>query len=198
MYRLLVRGDWAFFSRPGFVSDCVSYDVLSPLAARGILDSIHWRPAVRWMIDRIKILNPVDLVVRANNDVGSAGDGEGASILALRCVAYLIDAQMVLTASAGERDSISGHKQMFERRVRKQQPFRQPYFGVRDCPAEFRLLDEDEQEPVCPDQLRGERDWGWLAYDLDDRRHPAVRYFRARSVDGVIAVPGEGEVALYG
>lgn len=198
MYRLLVQGDWACFPRPEFVSDRVSYDVISPLAARGILDSIHWRPAVRWVIDRLKILNPVDLRLRPSDDTGDDEDEDGASVIALRSVAYLIDARMMLTASAGERDSISGHKQMFERRVRKRQPFRQPYLGVRDCPADFRLLAEDDPEPACPEGIRGERDWGWLAYDLDDRRHPAIRYFRARSLDGVIAVPSEHEVALYG
>lgn len=186
LYRLLVSGEWACFPRPEFVTDLVSYETMSPWGARGVLESIHWRPAIRWDVEKIIVLKPVELVPHPAGGLPGSGLPQ---VLALRDVAYLIEARFALTQAAGERDNMAAHRRMFEDRVRKNRPFRRPYLGLRECPATFRLLADDEAEGGCPESLRGERDWGWIVYDHDAERGVPTRYFRARSVDGIIKVP---------
>ena len=195
LYRLLVSGEWACLPRLEFVTDVVSYETMSPWGARGILESIHWRPAIRWDVEKTAVLKPVELV---QHPAGGPPGSRTPQVLALKDVAYLIEARFALTDLAGERDSMAAHRRMFEDRVRKNRPFRQPYFGLRECPASFRLLADDEAAGDCPESLRGERNWGWIVYDHDLDREPPTRYFRAASVDGVIGVPTREAALLCG
>lgn len=69
--RLLVWGDRALFTRPEMKVERVSYDVMTPSAARGIVEAIHWKPAIRWVIDRIQVLKPIRFDNIRRNEVAS-------------------------------------------------------------------------------------------------------------------------------
>ena len=156
-----------------------------------MLESIHWRLPVRWEIARISVLKPIDMALHP----AGAVDCAGPRMLALKDVAYVIEARLGVV---GELESLEKHRRRFERRVRGGEPFRRPYFGVRECPADFRLLTDSDPPLRCPPELAGERDWGWLAYDQDNARDRPTRFIRARSVDGVIDITAAGEAQLYG
>lgn len=210
--RLHVWGERACFTRPEMKGERVSYDVITPSAARGILDAIHWKPAIRWHIDRVRVLKPVAFETIRRNEVGSkasstvAGkamkDGSLAGLYhaveedrqqraatVLRDVAYVIEAHFVLTPKAGADDSVGKHLDIFNRRARKGQCFQQPCFGVREFEAHFALLGEGETLPEADASLRGTRDLGWMLHDIDHDRGSVPRFFRAAMVDGVVDVP---------
>jgi len=208
---LHVWGDRACFTRPEMKVERVSYDVMTPSAARGILDAIHWKPAIRWTINRIHVLKPIRFESLRRNEVGSkipagsaaqsmkAGSTAGLINLVeedrqqraatiLRDVGYVIEAHFSLTNRAGSEDSVGKHLDIFNRRARKGQCFQMPCLGVREFPANFRLVEESERFPDRT-ELAGERDLGWMLHDIDFDRAMAPRFFRARMQDGVIDVP---------
>lgn len=203
--KLKVWGDFACFTRPEMKVERVSYDVITPSAARGILEAIHWKPAISWKIDRLHVLNPVRFENIRRNEVGAkasarnarvamnAGSLEGLHLnvdehrqqratLALRNVAYVIEAHFDMTDKAGD-DSPAKHFEMFKRRAEKGQCFHRPALGVREFAADFEWVDE-----VPTSALIGRQDLGWMLYDIDfaDDRRPL--FFRAEMVDGVIDV----------
>src|SRR5580692_7993110 len=69
--RLLVSGRWALFTRPEMKVERVSYDVMTPSAARGILEAIHWKPSIRWVIEEIHVLKPIRFQSIRRNEVGA-------------------------------------------------------------------------------------------------------------------------------
>jgi CRISPR-associated protein Cas5d len=207
--KLWVRGSRALFCRPELKAERVSYDVITPSAARGILEAIHWRPAIRWVIDKIHVLKPIQFESIRRNEVGSkisegntrramsAGSVDGLALYVdedrqqraatiLKNVAYVIDAHFKLTARADNDDTQGKHLEMFRRRASKGQCFHQPCLGTREFPADFGLAD-GEIEPSHPD-LKGSRDLGWMLYDIafDNDRLPV--FYRPTMVDGVIDV----------
>ncbi len=206
--RLLVSGSWACFTRPEMKAERVSYDVMTPSAARGILEAIHWKPAIRWVIDRIHVLNEIRFdSVRRNEvegkipsrTVGEAMKGREVDLhqyaskqrqqrasLILRDVRYVIDAHFELTAEAGPQDSEEKHYNMAVRRMREGQCFQRPYFGCREFPVRFSLLEGEETPESCH---KGERDLGWMLWDLDFDHGMTPKFFRATMRDGVIEVP---------
>ncbi|WP_041607845.1 type I-C CRISPR-associated protein Cas5c [Tistrella mobilis] len=207
--RLHVTGPRALYTRPEMKVERVSYDVITPSAARGIIEAIHWKPAVRWQIDRIIVLNPIRFETIRRNEVGSkiaagvvkraraAGSTAGvytiveedrqqrASVV-LRDVAYIIEAHFELTAAAGPSDNEGKHLDIFNRRLARGQCYQQPCLGTREFAADFGPV---EGEPVPHADLAGTRDLGWMLYDIDYARGMQPRFFRARMVDGVITVP---------
>ncbi|XSG85846.1 MAG: type I-C CRISPR-associated protein Cas5c [Methylohalobius sp. ZOD2] len=210
--RLLVWGERACFTRPEMKVERVSYDVITPSAARGILEAIHWKPAIRWAIDRIHILKPIRFESIRRNEVGSkisarnvgtamkAGRTDGLATYVdedrqqraatvLRDVAYVIEAHFALTEEAGPDDNEGKHLDIFNRRARKGQCFHRPYLGTREFPAHFKLLEPDEPMPETHESLQGERDLGWMMHDIDFANEMMPRFFRARMCDGVIKVP---------
>lgn len=210
--RLKVSGARACFTRPEMKVERVSYDVITPSAARGILSAIHWKPAIAWHIDRIHVLNPIRFESIRRNEVGSkispasvtkaikaqstAGlanyvdeDRQQRAATILRDVAYVIEAHFELTAKAGAEDSVGKHLDIFNRRARKGQCFQMPCMGVREFPADFSLLEDGEPIPEKHASLNGERDLGWMLHDIDFDRNMTPRFFRAHMVDGVIEVP---------
>lgn len=210
--RLHVWGDRACFTRPELKSERFSYDVITPSAARGILEAIHWKPAIRWSVDRIRVLKPIRFESVRRNEVGSklsaasaskamkAGSLEGLAAVVeedrqqraatiLRDVAYVIEAHFELTARAGADDSVGKHLDIFNRRARKGQCFHAPCLGVREFPAAFELVESDAALPVADAALAGERDLGLMLHDIDFDQGMRPRFFRARMVDGVIDVP---------
>jgi CRISPR-associated protein Cas5d len=193
----------------------VSYDTITPSAARGILEAIHWKPAIRWTVDRIHVLKPIRFESIRRNEVGgklssasvakamkagsTAGlanvvdeDRQQRAATILRDVSYVIEAHFDLTAKAGPDDSVGKHLDIFNRRARKGQCFQMPCMGVREFPADFRLLESEEAVPAIDDSLRAVRELGWMLHDIDFDQGMAPRFFRARMVDGVIEVPAWG------
>lgn len=210
--RLLIWAERACFTRPEMKVERVSYDVITPSAARGILDAIHWKPAIRWHIDRIQVLKPIRFESIRRNEVGgklssasvakgmkagsTAGlasyvdeDRQQRAATVLRDVAYVIEAHFDLTPKAGPDDSVGKHLDIFSRRARKGQCFQMPCMGVREFPANFRLLESEEAPPQSDNSLREPRDLGWMLHDIDFDQGMAPRFFRAQMAGGVIEVP---------
>lgn len=144
--RLHIWGDYACFTRPEMKVERVSYDVITPSAARGILAAVHWKPAIRWVIDRIHVLKPIRFESVRRNELGSKisaskvsgamrrksveylyalieADRQQRAATVLKDVAYVIEAHAVLTARAGEGETIAKHIEMFKRRAAKGQCF---------------------------------------------------------------------------
>lgn len=210
--RLLVWGERACFTRPEMKVERVSYDVITPSAARGILEAIHWKPAIRWCVDRIRVLKPIRFESIRRNEVGGklsaasvgkamkAGRTDGLVSLVeedrqqraatvLRDVAYVIEAHFELTSRADASDSEGKHLDIFNRRARKGQYFHAPCLGVREFPASFELIEADEQVPAIPTELLGARDLGWMLHDIDFANDMTPHFFRATLQDGAIEVP---------
>ncbi len=208
--RLHVWGDYACFTRPEMKAERVSYDVITPSAARGILEAIHWKPAIKWMIDRIHVLNKIKFDnIRRNEVEGKIPVGnvkramKGTPIslcqyateerqqratLLLRDVAYVIEAHFIMTGKSRADDTPEKHFAMAMRRAKQGQCFQQPYLGCREFPASFRLIENNE--PLPHSAYRGEKDLGWMLLDIDyseDKLTP--RFFRASMIDGIVEVP---------
>ena len=210
--RLLVWGERACFTRPEMKVERVSYDVITPSAARGILEAIHWKPAIRWAVDRIHVLKPVRFESIRRNEVGGklsaasvakaikAGRTDGLvtfvdtdrqqrAATVLRDVAYVIEAHFELTDKADASDSVGKHLDIFNRRARRGQCFHAPCLGVREFPASFSLIEADTDLPAADPALSGDRDLGWMLHDLDFANGMTPRFFRAAMRAGVIEVP---------
>jgi CRISPR-associated protein Cas5d len=209
--RLKLWGDRACFTRPEMKVERVSYDVMTPSAARGVLDAVLWRPEMRWVVTQIDVLMPVrwdsvrrneirdrvptDLVAAAMRAgrgrlglyVDDGDQRQQRAGLILRDVAYTIHARIALTARAGPADTLAKYREMFLRRAEKGQCFHRPYLGCREFPAEFALLLAEESPPEPWDETR---DLGWLLHDFEYRDGTAEpRFFRARLERGRLAVP---------
>lgn len=210
--RLHVWGENACFTRPEMKVERVSYDAMTPSAARGLLEAIHWKPAIRWVINRIHILKPIRFESIRRNEVGHkvstalaeramrVGRIDGLQLLVdedrqqraatvLRDVAYVIEAHFEMTPRAGPEDNPGKHFDTFNRRARKGQCFHQPCLGCREFPASFALIEPGEPLPAVDSALLGEKDLGWMLLDIDFAAGNASRFFRAVMRDGVIEVP---------
>jgi CRISPR-associated protein Cas5d len=202
--KLKVWGDYACFTRPEMKVERVSYDVMTPSAARGILEAIYWKPAVQWVIDRIHVLNPirfdnvrrnelgrklsVGMVKKAMNDLTSPvetfieGDRQQRAAMVLRDVSYVIDAHFEF--SGPDDNNPAKHKEIFDRRAGRGQCFHHPYLGCREFSAHFELVDQ------VPSSCHiGEKDLGWMLHDIDFEKYMEARFFRAVMRDGTIEVP---------
>lgn len=209
---LHIWGERACFTRPEMKVERVSYDVITPSAARGILEAIHWKPAIRWMVDRIHVLRPIRFESIRRNEVGgkmspanvrkamkagsTAGlvtyvdeDRQQRAATLLRDVAYVIEAHFELTAKAGSDDSVGKHLDIFNRRARKGQCFHTPCMGVREFPAYFSLIECEADWPEAHSRREIDKDLGWMLHDIDFADDMTPRFFRARLAGGVIDVP---------
>jgi CRISPR-associated protein Cas5d len=220
--RLHVWGERACFTRPEMKVERVSYDVMTPSAARGILEAIHWKPAILWIVDRIHVLAPIRFQSFRRNEVGAkisavtaeramrAGSAAGLGIVVegnrqqrastlLVNVAYVIEAHFEMTIRASADDTPAKHLSMFNRRAASGQCFHRPCLGTREFAADFALIDEGARSPenkLPPDQR--DRDLGWMLHDIDHAEDKSSRFFRARLKDGVLDVGrglAEGVVA---
>lgn len=198
---LEVSGAYACFTRPEMKVERVSYDVITPSAARAIFDAILWKPAIRWQVSKIEMLRPIKWASVRRNEVASKASPRKQCILAddsnerqqragliLQDVAYRLHAEFVLTDKAGAGDTAEKFAAMFERRAASGQCFNQPYLGCREFSCGFRLVHPSES-PVPP--IPETRDLGWMLYDMDFAQsdRPMPMFFHARIVDGVVAVP---------
>lgn len=218
-YCLELSGPYACFTRPEMKVERVSYDVMTPSAARACFEAILWKPAIRWHVHRIEVLRPIRWINLRRNEVASvvparkveatmkAGRGDlGIYIeedrqqragLFLRDVAYRVYAELEFLR---ERDSAANpakYQEMFERRARKGQCVNQPYLGCREFAAAFRLVDANDPQPVA---IAETRDLGFMLHDLDfsSPADPQPRFFRAQLRDGVVAVPPSGSEEVHG
>lgn len=208
---LEVWGPMACFTRPELKVERVSYDVITPSAARAIFEAIFWKPAIRWQVTKIEVLNPIKFGSIRRNEVGAlAGKNpiyieekrQQKNTLFLQDVRYRITARLVFIP-INERDKDAfpieedtkdenpgKYNAMFERRARKGQCFNQPYLGTRECVASFRLIDPENDNLVTP--ISEDRDLGIMLYDMDfakSKDNPDALFYRARMQQGVIDVP---------
>ena len=197
--RLMVSGDHACFTRPEMKVERVSYEVMTPSAARGILEAIHWKPAIRWVVDAIHVLRPIRFQSIRRNEVGhkapagkiksamKRGDLEDLQLLVdedrqqrasevLVQPAYVIAAHFQLTDKAGADDSEGKHLDIFNRRAARGQCFNQPCLGTREFAARFELIEAGAPtpDPAPDDRTRhlgygGTRDLGFMLWDIDHR-----------------------------
>lgn len=206
--RLHCWGDFACFTRPEMKVERVSYDVMTPSAARGVVEAIYWKPEIRWIVDRIHVLNPIRFTSMRRNEVASkiseqkaaaamqAGQGtlgiyieeerQQRASLILRDVRYVIAAHFEIVS--GEPNE-GKHLDTFNRRARTGQCFTRPYFGCREFAAHFRLIEADEPTPYAHHTLHGPRELGWMLHDIDFTNGHEPRFFQAIMNDGVIDVP---------
>lgn len=208
--RVEVWGDYALFTRPEMKTERVRYDVMTPSAARGLLESIYWHPGMKWCIDRIHVCSPIRFTNIRRNEVKDTisarkvktvmekGQGElylatpesiqQRAAMVLRDVHYVIDAHFDLTENAAPGDNAGKFQDIIKRRLERGQCYSMPYFGTREFPAHFRRCTE---LPPCPDELKGVRDLGWMLLDMDytNPQNITPRFFRASLTDGVMVVP---------
>lgn len=209
---LYIWGDRACFTRPEMKVERVSYDVITPSAARGILEAIHWKPAIRWCVDRIHVLKPIRFESLRRNEVAGKlpastvskamkiGRVDGVAYYVdenrqqraatiLRDVSYVIEAHFEFTGRADRSDTPGKHLDIFNRRARNGQCFHMPCMGTREFPANFSLIEDDTDMPAADDQLHGQFDLGYMLHDIDFANGKVPHFFRARMQDGVIEVP---------
>jgi len=207
--KLRIWGDYACFTRPEMKVERVSYDVITPSAARGILEAIHWKPAICWVIDRIHVLRPIKFDNIRRNEVSSkipkpnpatamrdgkrlcflvdeGGNRQQRASTVLRDVEYVIEAHFELTDHAGPEDNEGKHLSIFNRRAKNGQFFHHPCLGCREFPASFELL--ENEIPISP-YVGQTKELGYMLLDIDFAENMSPLFFRADMVDGVINPP---------
>ncbi|QTE68078.1 type I-C CRISPR-associated protein Cas5 [Clostridiales bacterium] len=202
-----VWGKYALFTRPEMKVERVSYDVMTPSAARGLLEAIYWHPGIQWVVDKIYVLNPIRFTNIRRNEVSAkasaskarsvmtGGKGElylctqeciqqRASML-LEDVHYVIEAHFVITEKASPEDNHGKITDIVHRRLKKGQCYHQPYLGTREFPANFREWSGEELKTAYPNDRR---DLGFMLYDMDysDPENIRPQFFRAVLDSGVL------------
>ena len=209
---LEVTGPFACFTRPEMKVERVSYDVMTPSAARAVFESILWKPEIRWRVQRIEVLRPIRWVNLRRNEVKSkaivpsleqamkAGHGQlGLEIeeervqragYFLRDVAYRIHADLSLVPGKAN-DPLAKYTAMFARRAGKGQCVNQPYLGCREFSADFKLVPADAPPDSLMPPIPDTRELGWMLHDMDYTHptDPQPRFFRAQMTAGVIDIP---------
>jgi len=203
-FRLKVWGRNACFTRPEMKVERVSYDVMTPSAARGVLEAILWKPAMRWKVTQVDVLKPIKWESVRRNEVGAVMSPRTSGLfieeqrqqragLFLRDVAYTIHAYFEKTDKAGEEDTVIKFQEMFLRRAERGQCYHRPYLGCREFAADFEVFTNGK--PI-PEPISETRDLGWILYDMDfNGKEPMPRFFRANLDNGRMMID-EKEVRL--
>ncbi len=207
---LRIHGDYACFTRPEMKSERVSYDVPTPSAIRGILEAIHWKPALRWLVDTIHVMKPVVFEGIRRNELGGKipggainkaiksgdpfytcieDDRQQRASLVLKHVDYIVEAHFELTDKAGPDDNAGKHLDIFNRRLAKGQVFHQPCFGCREFPAYVEPVEQPFPASRIADDPEGNRDLGWMLYDLDYTDGYTPMFFKAALEKGIVQIP---------
>lgn len=205
--RVKVWGDYALFSRPEMKVERCSYDVMTPSAARGILEAVYWHPGLCWKIDRIHVLKPIQFTSIRRNEVKSKISANNAlsvyngakkelfisskedivqrASLLLKDVEYVIEAHFEMTDKANETDNPGKFKDIIMRRLKRGECYHTPYFGCREFPVNFCLC---EEEPHGAYDEVEEKDLGFMLYDMDysDPENIQPMFFRAVMRRGVL------------
>lgn len=219
LFKVRIKGELACFTRPEMKVERVSYEAITPSAARGVVEAILWKPGLQWVVRRIHVLAPIRWASFRRNEVNDKASVKLAEqamqgkrpppalvidekeqraqrhTLALRDVDYVVEAGFRMTERAGSDDNPTKFREMFERRLARGQCFRMPYLGCREFAADVSA----QTEPFEP--LRETRDLGWMLHDIEFRKDGknVAHFFRAQMEGGVIEVPefripaGEGD-----
>ena len=203
--KVLISGDRACFTRPEMKTERVSYDVITPSAARGILEAVYWKPAIAWKIDSIQVVNEIRFDTFRRNELASKlsyqnakaaysknvpvyvdvmADRQQRATMYLKDVAYIVTAHFEMTARAGESDTPEKHYNIALRRLRKGQCFNQPYLGCREFPATVSLVADASVESYYQDS--DGFDLGFMLYDIDFKNSMEPMFYRAVMKNGVI------------
>ncbi len=209
MFKVRIRGELACFTRPEMKVERVSYEVITPSAARGVVEAVLWKPAICWVIGKIHVLAPVRWTSFKRNEVNgkvpaasvkTAMKGGGRlkplvvdeskiraqrNTLALRDVDYVVEVGFCMTDKAGSADNPTKFSEMFQRRLKRGQCYRMPYLGCREFVAQVSL----QEEPFG--SLPESRDLGWMLHDIEFRptEDNLPHFFHAQMQNGVIEVP---------
>ncbi len=199
-FRVRAWGPYACFTRPEFRAERMTYEVMTPSAARGLLEAILWKPAIRWRLERINVLAPIRFEAVRRNEVASKAaiggalgsyfadeDRQQRNTVLLRDVDYVVEAHFEMTARAGPEDNLRKFIEMFERRLVNGQCFQTPYLGCREFAANVGPAPEQWEVPAS---LRGARDLGLMLYDFDFRPDGSATpfFFKAVLSEGRIDV----------
>lgn len=206
--KLRIYGDYACFTRPEMKVERVSYDVITPSAARGIIEAIYWKPAIRWIIDRIYVLNEIKFTNIRRNEVSQkissvnvkkAMNGGKVGLyqiapemrqqrasLILKDVCYIIEAHFEMTKKAGSEDTPEKHYNIALRRMRQGQCYYQPCFGTREFAVNFEIIEKEVSTGFYSD--KGEVDLGWMLWDIDFDNEMTPIFYRAIMQGGMINV----------
>lgn len=208
-FKIDIQGEYALFSRPEMKVERVSYDCMTPSAARGILEAVFWHPGMQFKIDRIYVLNPIKFEnirrnevkakVSASNVLKVMNQGKGELFLAaleniqqrasmvLKDVHYIVDAHFIMTKQANSTDNAAKFYEIFQRRLKKGQCYHMPYLGCREFPAEVRPYGSGEIQTAYQGK---EKDLGFMLYDMDYSNKEDIRpmFFRAILKNGVLDV----------
>ncbi|HKM84217.1 MAG TPA: type I-C CRISPR-associated protein Cas5c [Candidatus Acidoferrum sp.] len=199
------QGPLACFTRPELKVERVSYPVITPSAARGILEAILWKPAIAWHVERIRVLKEIKFTAFRRNEVNSKAVAPPANLImhggalplffaeedraqrntvALADVDYVIEAHFTMTEKAGPDDNLTKFVDMFERRLKRGQHFHQPYFGCREFVADL-ISAHDAPEPIDDS-----RDLGLMLWDIRfGTKRNLPEFFRAKLRSGVMEIP---------
>lgn len=205
-YRLKIWGDFACFTRPEMKVERVSYDIITPSAARAVFETILWKPAIQWHIDKIEVLNPIQWINFRRNEIKSKTslrsnaplyieeDRIQRSGLFLKDVSYIIEGYFEVLPEYIETNPRRKFEEMFERRASQGQCFMQPYFGCREFTAYFQLLQNEHFKTITET-----RDLGWMFYDFDYvNKEINPRFFKAMLQNGVMKVPSNNSLEVRG
>lgn len=202
--KMEVWGEYACFTRPEMKVERVSYDVPTPSAARGMVESVYYHPGLKWHVDKIYVCKPIRFTNILRNEVASKisarnvlteangkkrsyidrnADIQQRATTMLRDVHYVIEAHFEMTDKANPSDNPGKFQDIVKRRLRSGQAYMQPYLGCRECTAHFRLW-EGGNIPTIDET----RDLGYMLYDMDysDPENIQPMFFRAQMVHGVI------------
>ncbi len=200
-FKVRARGPYACFTRPELHTERVSYEVMTPSAARGLLEAILWKPAIRWRVERIHVLAPIRFEAVRRNEVESKAavggdlgryfadeDRAQRNTVLLKNVDYVIEAHFEMTDMAGTEDNLRKFVEMFERRLTKGQCFQTPYLGCREFAA---LVEPAPEHWEIPEPLLETRNLGLMLHDLEfNLDGPATPFFFRASLDrGRLEVP---------
>jgi CRISPR-associated protein Cas5d len=209
--KVRVSGEYALFTRPEMKVERVSYDIITPSAARGIIEAIYWKPAIRWVIDKIHVLNEIEFTNIRRNEVSekisesearrrmngssepfylSSNDArQQRASLVLKNVDYIIEAHFdLIDKNAGDAEE-KKHYNIILRRLRQGQHFHAPCLGTREFGAKVELIEDGESIPPSP---LGDMELGWMLHDLDfsDEEDIKPKFFKASLKSGVLDLKG--------
>ncbi len=207
--RVKVTGDYACFTRPDLKVERMTYPCMTPSAARGVLDSILWKPEFQWYVRRIIVLNPVRFMSIKRNEI-NAKQGRNPIVIEekraqrnsvlLRDVAYIIEASIFMNNATDKRmyekyvGMTEKREGLFPRRVKKGQCWRRPYLGTREFSAEF-MSPEGNEQPIQETIPIGS-----MLFDIfyDENGKPQPLFFEAVIRDGVLncEVPENDQMML--
>lgn len=205
--KVRVWGEMALFSRPEMKVERCSYDIMTPSAARGILEAIYWHPGFRWVIDKIYVIKPIKFISIRRNEIKSkasaeiarrAMNGDSRSIaintkqnivqrasICLKDVEYVIEAHFEMTSKANASDNHGKFKDIMKRRLIRGECYHMPYFGCREFPVKFEFCEDKDIETTYHNEVK---DLGYMLYDLDYTNPDEIEamFFRAKLEHGIL------------